>query len=244
MKRIIITGASSGIGRQVAQLFINRGDRVAVVARRIEPLQALQQLAPDRVVAQQLDVTCENAPAQLEQLAQQLGGVDIYLHAAGVGWRNNELDEEKELTTMQTNVMGFTRMVGAVYRFMAQHGGGQIACISSIAGTKGMGAAPAYSASKALQNTYIEALQQQANARGLNIRFTDIRPGFVNTALLDDDHHYPLLMKPDCVARHIVHAIDQHCAVAVIDWRWSAITWVWRHAVPHALWRRLPVGLR
>jgi short-subunit dehydrogenase len=128
-------------------------------------------------------------------------------------------------------------MVGTAYRYMASHGGGHIAVISSIAGTKGLGPAPSYSATKAFQNTYIQSLEQLANAQHLNIRFTDLRPGFVDTDLLGDAP-YPILLKKEDVAREMVSAIEHHRHMLVIDWRWQAITWLWRR-IPRFIWRRL-----
>ena len=123
---------------------------------------------------------------------------------------------------------------------MAEHGGGHIAAISSIAGTKGLGAAPSYSATKAFQNTYIQSLEQQARMRGLKIRFTDLRPGFVSTPLLGDNPKYPMLLNPEKVAKEIVKAINNRRHVWVIDWRWRIVTALWRR-IPRPLWRHLPV---
>lgn len=83
---------------------------------------------------------------------------------------NAALDATKEMGTLLTNGVGFTRMVGEAYRYFAECGGGHIAVISSIAGTKGLGAAPAYSGTKAFQNVYVQALEQQAHMRHLPIR--------------------------------------------------------------------------
>jgi len=129
-------------------------------------------------------------------------------------------------------------MIGEAYRYFAQQGGGHIAAITSIAGTKGLGPAPSYSATKAMQNVYLQALEQQAHARGLQIRFTDIRPGFVATALLNDDFPYPMLMRPEKVAKEIVWAIHHHRHIRVIDWRYRVLTAVWRR-IPRWLWRKL-----
>ena len=93
-------------------------------------------------------------------------------------------------------------MVTAAFGWFRSHGGGHIAVISSVAGTRGLGSAPAYSATKRMQNTYIDALAQLARMEKLAIRFTDIRPGFVATPLLSGDD-YPLLMQPGPVARRI-----------------------------------------
>ena len=222
-KRAIVIGASSGIGWEVALLLMKDGWTVGVAARREEPLREL-----DAAAWQQIDVTQDDAAARLRQLIAALGGMDLFFYASGIGKQNRELREDIELATMQTNAMGFTRMVGEAYRYFAEQGSGHIAAITSIAGTKGLGPAPSYSATKAMQNVYLQALEQQAHARGLNIRFTDIRPGFVDTALLNGDFHYPMMLKPEAVAKDIVRTIRNRRHIRVIDWKYRLLTAVWR----------------
>ena len=233
MRRAIVVGASSGIGREVALLLKEKGWTVGVAARRMD-------LLADFEYAAQVDVTSEQAGGQLLELVERVGGMDLYFHASGIGKQNPELQEDIELRTVETNAVGFTRMVGTAYRYMASHGGGHIAVISSIAGTKGLGPAPSYSATKALQNTYIQALEQLANTRKLNIRFTDIRPGFVGTDLLNDGNRYPLLLNKVSVAKDIVRSIERRRHVRIVDWRWRLITAFWRR-IPRCIWRRLPL---
>ena len=229
-------GASSGIGQEVARLLVERGWTVGVAARRLDRMA-------DFDVAAQIDVTDADAEQRLQELIERVGGMDLYFHASGIGKQNPSLQPDIELRTMETNAVGFTRMVGAAFRYMAAHGGGHIAVISSIAGTKGLGPAPAYSATKALQNTYIESLEQLANARGLNIRFTDLRPGFVGTDLIDGGQGYPLLMDKTGVALDMVRSVEKHRHVRVIDWRWRLITNLWK-CIPRFLWRRLKLGIQ
>jgi len=235
MKRAIIVGASSGIGMEVAKLLQSDGWTIGVASRREE---RMRELFPD-AVAMPIDVLADDAPDQLMALVEALGGVELYFHAAGIGWQNQQLETEKEVATVATNALGFTQMVDAMFGYMAEHGGGHIAVISSVAGTKGLGAAPAYSATKAFQNKYIEALEQLANMRHLNIRLTDIRPGFVDTPLLAGAS-FPLMMRPERVARSIVKAIGRGSSVAVVDWRWRIVVGLWR-LIPRFVWRRLPV---
>lgn len=239
-KRAIIVGASSGIGLEVARLLLKDGWHIGVAARREEPLMELKAIAPERVEVMTIDVTKEDAGEQLLMLIEQLGGMDLYFHASGIGKQNRTLTEDIELRTMATNAVGFTRMIGTAYRYFAERGEGYIAAISSIAGTKGLGPAPAYSATKALQGTYLQALEQQACQRKLNIRFTDIRPGFVDTALLNDDFPYPLMMKPEAVAQDIVQSIYRKRHVRIIDWRYRVLTMGWR-LIPRWLWRRFKI---
>lgn len=240
MKRIIIIGASSGIGREVALQFIRRGYKVGVAARRESALQELKTLAPEQVIYSRIDVTDDDAPSKLLELVKVLGGLDIFLLCAGIGKQNADLQMDIELSTAQTNVLGFIRMVDTAYGYFREKGEGHIAVISSIAGTKGLGAAPAYSATKSFQNIYIEALEQLAQMQGLKIRFTDIRPGFVDTDLLGDDKKYPLLMCPEKVAKRIVRAIERCEAVCTMDWRYRIIVFFWR-LIPRFIWKRLPI---
>jgi len=243
MKKAIVIGASSGLGRQVALLLLEKGWQVGLAARRTALLESIHADFPDRTMTAAIDVTAEDAGQRLALLIGETGGMDLFFYAAGIGKQNPQLEETTEIDTVRTNALGFTRMIGAAYRYMAAHGGGHIAVITSIAGTKGLGPAPSYSATKALQNTYLEALEQQARQRRLPIVFTDIRPGFVDTDLLHAadgrlSRHYPLLLRPEAVARDIVKAVEKRRHVRVIDWRWRIITALWRR-IPRFVWRRV-----
>lgn len=238
MKRVVIIGASSGMGQEVARVYLQRGYRLGIAARREDRLLALKQETPDSVVTSVIDVTAQDAPQKLRALIDELGGMDLFFYASGIGKQNRNLMPDIELNTVNTNAVGFTRMIGEAYRYFAEQGHGHIAAITSIAGTKGLGPAPSYSATKAMQNVYLQALEQQANARKLKIRFTDIRPGFVDTDLLKGDFRYPMMLKPDKVARQIVSAIDHKRHIAVLDWKYAIITSLWRR-LPRPLWRHL-----
>lgn len=234
-KRAIVVGASSGIGHEVAKILMEQGWTVGVAARRTELLQEIGADAIERI-----DVTTDEATEALQRLIGQLGGMDLFFYASGIGKQNRELTADIELATVQTNGMGFTRMIGEAYRYFAKQGSGHIAAITSIAGTKGLGPAPSYSATKAMQNVYLQALEQQARSRKLNIRFTDIRPGFVDTALLSGDFHYPMMLRPEKVAKEIVNAIN-HCEhIRVIDWKYRILTAMWRR-IPRFIWRRIKI---
>ena len=242
VRNAIVMGASSGIGMAVAKALLGDGWRLGVAARRTDLLKTLQQQAPDRVEVETIDVNSEEAVERLLRLIEKMGGIDLFFYAPGIGHQNPSLEPGIEMSTVTTNALGFTRMIGVAYRYMAEHGGGHIAAITSIAGTKGLGAAPSYSATKAFQNTYLQALEQQSNSRRLGIRFTDIRPGFVDTALLGDGRKYPMMLNADAVAREIVHALRHKEHIRVIDWRWRIVTALWR-LIPNFIWRRLRIGV-
>ena len=243
-RKAIVVGASSGIGLEVARQLLAEGWSLGIAARREAPLLALQAEAPDRVEVMTIDITATDAPERLLALIERLGGMDLYFHASGIGKQNRTLEPDIESRTVETNALGFTRMVGAAYRYFSlspePSPNGErrmIAAITSIAGTKGLGPAPAYSATKSLQANYLEALEQQARQRGLPIHILDIRPGFVDTALLNDDFPYPMLMRPEAVASDIIRSIKKKRHVRSIDWRYRFLTFFWR-LIPRWAWRR------
>ena len=217
MKKAIIIGATSGIGQEVAGILVQQGWRIGIAGRRKEVLRSMQQA----------------------NLIDRLGGMDLFFLSSGVGFQNRNLEPEIELNTARTNVEGFIRMVTAAFDYFKKTKNGHIAVISSIAGTKGLGVAPAYSATKRFQNTYIDALAQLARMQHLNIRFTDIRPGFVATDLLRNGK-YPMLMHADKVAEYIVRALKHKKRVKVIDGRYRLLVFFWR-MIPRWLWERLPI---
>ncbi len=242
MKKIVIMGATSGIGLNLAERFAQRGWRVGVAGRKDEVMQTLAEKYPDKIVWRHIDVTRPEAGMSLRKLVDKLGGMDIYLHVAGVGYENDSLDPSLETATLRTNVTGFTRMVDEAFRYFRDErkGKGQIAAITSVAGTNGVGRLASYSASKAFQQTYLKALNQLSNLQGLHIKFTDIRPGWVRTPLLAPDRQYPMAMSLQHVVPLIDKALRRKQRVAVVDWRWNLIVGLWR-MIPDWLWVRLPI---
>lgn len=237
MKRAVVIGASSGMGMEISKLLLANGWTLGIAARRTDKLMAFKGQNPDRIEFKTIDVTADDAPIRLLSLIQRIGGMDLFFYASGIGKQNRNLDVDIEIQTVATNGLGFTRMIDAAFNYMVNNGGGHIACISSIAGTKGLGSAPSYSATKAFQNRYIQALEQLANQRNLPISFTDIRPGFVDTDLLSGVHKYPMLMDVEYVSRKIYGAVMRRKHVCIIDWRWSILIRLW-HFIPNFIWRR------
>ena len=284
-KKAIVMGATSGIGMEVASLLAQRGWQVGIAGRRIDRLEEVKrntnQIISEKTEVsqkgnisegvkasrgeiacyQQIDVTSPEAPSLLLKLIEKLGGMDLYFHSSGIGWQNNSLDIEKEMKTVETNGLGFVRMVDTAFNWFAKQSQEQdkgqelsqeqnsdkgkgndtyrIACITSIAGTKGLGAAPAYSATKRFQNHYLECLTQQAHMRHLPIAITDIRPGFVKTDLIAGSN-YPLQLTPQEVAQQIVNAIERGKTVKTIDWKYSILVSLWR-MIPRWIWTRLTI---
>lgn len=239
MKRVVIMGASSGMGYALAEAFASRGVKVGLAARHTASLLALKEKYPDFVEYMSIDVTKPSAKGKLRTLIDMLGGMDIYFHSAGIGYENLDLDPEREVEIVNTNAAGFARMICCAYRYFFEHGKkGQIAAITSVAGTKGIGRLSAYSSTKKFGQWYLDALEQLSHAEGVCISFTDIRPGWVNTPLLEAGVKYPMEMTVDYVIPQIIKAIVRKKRVAVIDWRWNILVGIWR-CVPNAVWTKM-----
>lgn len=246
MKKIIIIGASSGMGMRIATDFARLGWRVGIAARREDRLKAIKELYPDRIEYMTIDVAAPDAAERFYKLIELIDGMDYLLYAAGCGWHNPGLDEARDTQTVETNVLGFTRIINAAYKYYRDTANlhrGHIAAITSVAGVKGIGVSATYSASKRYQWAYLQAIDQLAHQQHVNVAVTDIRPGFVDTALLSGDKNYPMLMSVDYVAPRIEQAIVRGRRVAVVDSRWAVVTALWR-LVPDPLWRRLEIDFK
>ena len=163
-KKAIVMGATSGIGMEVAMLLAAQGWKVGIAGRRVDRLKSVLLSHAGIKCYRQIDITSSDAPDRLRNLIDELGGMDLYFHSSGIGWQNNSLEIDKELKTVETNGLGFVRMVDTAFNWFAERNAQfesectysastpRIACITSIAGTKGLGAAPAYSSTKRFQS--------------------------------------------------------------------------------------------
>lgn len=234
-------GATSGLGKGVALGLLEEGYTIGVAGRRAEELEKLKSLAPDRVFTKVIDVTLEDAPAHLLELIAELGGMDLYFHSSGYGKQNEGLDVEIEKRTVLTNSFGFTQMVVTAFNYFKSSGrAGRIAVISSIAGTKGLGASPSYSATKRFDWIYLESLAQLAYMQKLDIKFTDIRPGFVATDFIAGSS-FPMQMETNYTVKHILKAVRKGKRSVIIDWKYRILCFFWR-LVPSYVWERMKVS--
>jgi short-subunit dehydrogenase len=238
MKKVIIIGASSGIGASLANLYSNKGYLVGISGRRESRLDFVAKKHPGKIFYTVFDVTETGInKKKINELIGKLGGMDLCIHCAGIGEINEELDFEKENRTIATNVAGFTSVIDHMYKFFQAQGSGQLAVISSIAGIRGNRSAPSYFASKAYQSNYLEGLRQKVTHDNLPITITDIRPGFVDTAMAQGQDKF-WVCTPDKAAGQIYKAIKHKRAVAYISKRWILIAMLLK-LVPNIFYKNL-----
>lgn len=238
MQRIIIIGATSGIGLELAKLYIKNGDKVGATGRRGYLLDELQKQFPSEVITECFDVMgSENIP-HLELLIQKLGGLDLLIYNSGFGEISKTLDWAIDKQTTQTNVNGFIEIVNYAFNFFLKQGMGQIAATSSIAAIHGNSRAPAYSASKAFMSTYLEGLYFRAlrlRRKGIAIDITDIQPGFVNTKMPQGKIFWQAPVSK--ASKQIFTAIKKKKRRAYITRRWWLIAWILKWA-PYTILKR------
>lgn len=240
----LIVGASSGIGAALARELGARGWRVAIAARRESLLRELAATLPHDPVVEVLDVTAPDAASQVEALIARLGSLDLFVYCSGWGEPNAALAAATELRTVAVNVTGFTAITNvAVQRFVRQ-GRGHVVGISSVAGIRGAGIAPAYGASKAYMSTYLEALRGALAQAAPAVHVTDVQPGFVDTAMAKSPSRF-WVAPVDKAARQIADAIEHRECRAYVTKRWRLVAWVLR-VMPDGMWlalqRRAPRG--
>ncbi len=208
----VITGASSGIGWEMAKVLAARGARLGLVARRRDRLEALReevQAAGGVAAIADADVA-ERQPtiAAIRYLAEQLGPVDLLVANAGVGAPTrldpmNTADVEK---MYRVNVFGAIYSIEAVLPDMLARQRGHIAAVSSMAAYKGLPGESGYCSSKAALNNYLEGLRIQLRGRGIHV--TTLCPGFIKTPMTaKNEFHMPWLLEADVAARRMVRAL-------------------------------------
>jgi len=213
-KKIIIIGATSGIGRTLAELYTKRGDIVGITGRRNELLEG------DHTEC--FDVTGNDNIQHLQNLLQKTGGMDILIYNAGYGEVSKTLEWELDKKMVDINVNGFVEIINFAFNYFVKQGHGHVVTTSSIAAIRGNSQAPAYSAGKAFQSVYFEGLYMKAKKMKWNVHVTDIQPGFVDTKLAQADKLF-WVAPVTKAAKQIISAIDKRKRKAYITKRWWLI---------------------
>jgi len=237
IKRIIIVGATSGIGRKMAELYAAAGNIVGITGRRNELLNEIKSLYPEKIKTECFDVTGNENIHSLTSLIQKIGGLDILIYSSGVGEAIKELDWQMDKMTIETNVNGFTEIANWGFNYFIKQGYGSMAVISSVAANRGNSWAPAYSASKAFQSNYFEALAIKAKRMKKDIGITCIEPGFVATKMAKGNKLF-WVVPLEKATRQMITAIEKKKRKVYVSRRWWLVAKLMR-LIPFWLYKRI-----
>ena len=230
-KSVIITGASSGIGAALAHEFANRGYNIALCARRVEKLEALQQALTQKnsnlqIITAALDVNAlDTVPVVLNDIKSRLGNIDIVVANAGITGvrRTGSGDLSVDKSILQTNLFGAIATIDAAVAIFREQGFGQIVGMSSFSAFRGIPGSAAYSASKAALTNYLQAVGTELY-RKKDIKVTAIHPGFIRTEIDDNIDKFPFVIDADKAANTMVNAIEKgKTDIVVPSWPWAIL---------------------
>jgi short-subunit dehydrogenase len=239
-KKVVIIGASSGIGKELARVFSKQGFTVGLTARRVDLLKELQKSLPTTSFIKHMDL-CEvdSSTVALQELITEMGGVDILVINSGTGYDNPVLEWEKEKPSIDVNIMGFTAMAVAATNYFIKKEQGHLVGISSVAAIRPFRLCPAYGASKAFISFYLKGLRHKFAKQGLkNIYVTDIKPGFVDTPMTKNNEKMFWVSTAEKAATQIYDAIIAKKKEAFITKRWRLAAFIMR-VLPDFIYNRL-----
>jgi short-subunit dehydrogenase len=238
MKKAIVIGATSGIGEGLAKILTENNYKVGITGRRTELLEALKAQKPNDYFISSFDISnTKMIDEKLTALVSELGGLDLLVISSGTGELNEPLNFSIEKQTIDTNVLGFTCIADWAFNYFDKKQSGHIVAISSIAGLRGNGVAPAYNASKAYQINYLEGLRQKASKQKSKIVLTDVRPGFVDTAMAKGEGQF-WVAKVEKVSKQIFNAIQTKKKIVYVTKRWRLIALLLKN-IPRILFDRM-----
>lgn len=238
MKKAVVIGASSGIGRELAKILSQNGYAVGVMARRKHLLEELRKEIQGEIFIQEIDIAdAETAMAIFSEFINEIGEIDLIVISAGTGEINDALNWQVENETIRTNVTGFTALANAAIHHFIEKGSGHLVGISSIAALRGGRESPAYNASKAFISNYMEGLRQKIRNLQLPIIVTDVKPGFVKTAMAKGEGIF-WAAPADKASKQIYEAIKRKASSVYITRRWRLIAWVLK-AMPDRIYEKL-----
>ena len=238
MKKAIVIGATSGIGKELAKLLVDNGFIVGITGRRTEFLENLKSENPNSYFIKTFDVKdTKVAVEKLEELTSELGGLDLLILSSGTGDINEKLDFEIEKRTIDTNVVAFTCIADWTFKYFEKQKKGHLVAISSIGGLRGSRKAPSYNATKAYQINYLEGLRQKANKFKEQILITDIRPGLVDTEMAKGEGLF-WVMPVEKTVRQIFGAINKKRKIVYVTKRWSIFATILKR-IPRLIYERM-----
>lgn len=224
--RVVVSGASSGLGLALVQHYLQQGAVIAAIARRAELLQALSEQFPHQVHCYPLDVRDASAlQAAAQDFMNRVGVPDIVIANAGVS-RGTLTEYAEDLhafqQVMDINVLGMAKTFQPFITPMREAGTGTLVGISSVAGFRGLPGSEAYSASKAAATSYLESLRVELRSTGIKV--VTICPGYIRTPMTDvNTYPMPFIIDADDAARRFARVIEKRKSFAVVPWQMGLV---------------------
>lgn len=238
MKKAIIIGSSSGIGMQLAHVLSKEGFILGLTGRRMELLNNLKNQLSTQTYIMGMDITNTTESIEgLNNLIDEMGGVDLIIISAGIGYLNKNLDWKLEQETINTNVLGVTAIMDTSLLYFMSKKSGHLAVISSVASLRGSAECPAYNASKAYISNYLESIRCKIKKENMNITITDIKPGLVDTAMAKGDGLF-WVMPLEKVAAQIYTALIKRKDQIYVTKRWGFLGFILKR-VPKFLYYKI-----
>lgn len=246
-KTILITGASSGIGKSLALEFAKRGYSLGLTARRTDRLEAIREEILSKhsgiqVEVQSLDVmdTAAVEPA-FQSLLSRLGEIDVVMVNAGInqltGVGRGQLKEELDM--IQTNLLGAIATVHSAVQYFKTRKKGHVVGVSSLAGLMPIPKQAAYCSTKAGFTMYLDCAAIELKKYNINV--TKILPGFVKTEIVENMEQYPFLVSSEQAAKEIADHVEKKRDTGVVPgYPWKFVK-PFMSNMPKVLWRYIKV---
>jgi len=239
MKKILITGATSGIGKQLAIQLAEEGHKVGLMGRRTEKLEELKNDIGDLAYIKTLDVTnLEQAEQTYTELINEMGGMDMIILNAGVGVNKVMSPWKADQQTIEVNVLAFSHGLHFAFNYFKLQGHGHIVGMSSLASHLATYRAAVYTASKHFISNYMTGFRQKAKRVKADISITDIKPGFVKSEMTENVRGMFWVADTDKAVRQMINAINKKRNIVYITKRWRLIAIIAR-LTPQFIWDRL-----
>jgi short-subunit dehydrogenase len=240
--RYLITGASSGIGEELARQLAKKGYVIGLVARRKERLNTLKEElieSQGKVFICAVDLSNEvESTHAYTKLCSDMGGLDGIILNAGVGRDDLKAPWKSDAQTIDLNVRAFAHGLHWAFAHFQEQGHGHIVGMSSIASHLASGHAPVYTASKHFVSNYMTGFRMKANALGIKLDITDIRPGYVVSEMTHDNPHTFWMASTQRAVEMMVKGIEKKKKRIYITKRWRLLAEL-ADLIPYFIWNRL-----
>ncbi len=222
MKKAIVIGATSGIGRELAKVLAKNNYIVGLVGRRVNLLTELQKEIQSKAHIKRIDISeTEKAMTLLEELIKEMNGIDLIIISSAVSFQEPKLNWEKDKQIIDVNVSGFVAMANVAGKAFCKQGYGHIVGISSIANLKYSKRSTAYCASKAFVSNYLKGFREKLIKLGVKVHVTEVLPGPVDTPMIQSKKGMFWVATARKAAKQIYGAIKNKKRKVYITKRWS-----------------------